>query len=464
DTTCAWYLLNEREQLLVEQLDRDYLARYQRLPASDPDLVYFLGDRYEFSRTWSAPSNSLPTFRRNTGKFLHRQSLTFLCPQDKLAALGWPMTLGTANEMGTTPFPALDPHRADEMAGNSMFHLRSTAAVLGASVKKEASKSHVRDLPLCLRKHQDLFPCWLSAKPSAKPGKAVGTLVAPPPGPPPKPVGAIMWPGGYMAGAEAAVVAKEPRMKAKGPPSKTRGTSAVERYSSAYSTVGHFPNGHLQDWLHAIAPKFFTLIMVGRLDRNQLLSYLYLLTGLLPSDRPPSFSKTECLEALCSEHERLGSPGNSLQIKPEKVVAYVQRLLSETGGDDDADDEVPEDDEEEPTGGESSAVVAFTVNFVDDVWTLNGWDTNGQLISSAALPELDSATCAGFYQIIYQDGHAFAWGGGSTEGIYCMDYLAEHTASGSAGPGRVIQVSADKCSCASPSLLRDTWASAEALF
>ena len=145
-----------------------------------------------------------------------------------------------------------------------------------------------QDLPLCLRKHQDLFPCWLSAKPSAKPGKAVGTLVAPPPGPPPKPVGAIMWPGGYMAGAEAAVVAKEPRMKAKGPPSKTRGTSAVERYSSAYSTVGHFPNGHLQDWLHAIAPKFFTLIMVGRLDRNQLLSYLYLLTGLLPSDRPPS--------------------------------------------------------------------------------------------------------------------------------------------------------------------------------
>ena len=132
----------------------------------------------------------------------------------------------------------------------------------------------------------------------------------------------------------------------------------------------------------------------------------------------------------------MGSPGNSLQIKPEKVVAYVQRLLSETGGDDDADDEVPEDDEEEPTGGESSAVVAFTVNFVDDVWTLNGWDTNGQLISSAALPELDSATCAGFYQIIYQDGHAFAWGGGSTEGIYCMDYLAEHTASGSAGPGR----------------------------
>ena len=114
------------------------------------------------------------------------------------------------------------------------------------------------------------------------------TLVAPPPGPPPKPVGAIMWPGGYMAGAEAAVVAKEPRMKAKGPPSKTRQTTAVERYSSAYSTVGHFPNGHLQDWLHAIAPKFFTVIMVGRLDRNQLLSYLYLLTGLLPSDRPPS--------------------------------------------------------------------------------------------------------------------------------------------------------------------------------
>ena len=113
----------------MEQLDRDYLARYQRLPASDPDLVYFLGDRYEFSRTWSAPSNSLPTFRRNTGKFLHRQSLTFLCPQDKLAALGWPMTLGTANEMGTTPFPALDPHRADEMAGNSM-HLTCAAVVL----------------------------------------------------------------------------------------------------------------------------------------------------------------------------------------------------------------------------------------------------------------------------------------------------------------------------------------------
>ena len=129
DTGNVWYLLNDREKQLVRQLDMDYFLRWGQDPASDPNLCYFLGDRYEFSRTWSAISRAIPTYRKNTGKFIFRQKMVFLSQKDKLASLGWPVSSECAEAMGTAPLPALDPARADIMAGNSM-HFTCAAVVL----------------------------------------------------------------------------------------------------------------------------------------------------------------------------------------------------------------------------------------------------------------------------------------------------------------------------------------------
>ena len=107
----------------------DYVRRWNSDPARNPNLIYFLGDRYEYCRTWSAISGAIPTYRKNSGKFLNRGKMTFLSTLDKLASLGWPCTPEVAAEMGTTPVPALDPQRADVLAGNSM-HLTCAAVVL----------------------------------------------------------------------------------------------------------------------------------------------------------------------------------------------------------------------------------------------------------------------------------------------------------------------------------------------
>ena len=142
DCSNVWYLLNDRERQLVRQLDADYAKRFHKDPASDPDLVYFLGDRYEFARTWSAVSGAIPTFRKNRGKYLFRAKMCFLGHRDKLASLGWPMTSESASAMLTTVLPALDPQRSDCMAGNSM-HLTCAALVLLTGLvcfaKKEGS-------------------------------------------------------------------------------------------------------------------------------------------------------------------------------------------------------------------------------------------------------------------------------------------------------------------------------------
>ena len=129
DTDNVWYLLNDREKQLARQLDADYFRRYHRDPAKDPSPVYFLGDRYEFSRTWSAVSGSIPTYRKNCGRYLFRSPMRFLSHIDKLASLGWPMTGKCSAEMLTIPLPALDVHRAHLMAGNSM-HLTVAGMVL----------------------------------------------------------------------------------------------------------------------------------------------------------------------------------------------------------------------------------------------------------------------------------------------------------------------------------------------
>ncbi|CAJ1446413.1 unnamed protein product [Effrenium voratum] len=137
------YLLNERELLLVRQLDFAYISKFHRHPALDPGLVYFLGDNASFSRTWSASSRALPTFRKNTGKYLFRRGMKFLTGQEKLAALGWPVNQGLAEEMMTTVMPSIDPTRSHFLAGNSM-HLTNATVVLmvGLSCFGPVKESH----------------------------------------------------------------------------------------------------------------------------------------------------------------------------------------------------------------------------------------------------------------------------------------------------------------------------------
>ena len=47
-------------------------------------------------------------------------------------------------------------------------------------------------------------------------------------------------------------------------------------------------NNHLSDWLHAIRPQYFTRVFLNKLSRDALLSFVFLATGLLPTDKLPS--------------------------------------------------------------------------------------------------------------------------------------------------------------------------------
>ena len=122
-------LLTDRERFLIHQYDVAYRQQYNASPISDLSLVYFLGDRFEFSKTWSAHSGRIPTYRKNPAKYLHRSSMQVYTGQDKLCSLGWPVNSKLASNMLTTPMPSIDPDRSDFLAGNSM-HLANSSIVL----------------------------------------------------------------------------------------------------------------------------------------------------------------------------------------------------------------------------------------------------------------------------------------------------------------------------------------------
>ena len=122
------YLLNSREAEVLQQLDLDYAHMFYRNPAEDMDLYYHLGDSARW-RCWSAVSQKIPTFRKSSGKTLHRATMTCMSGADKLAALGWPVTKEAAESMGTSPLPCRDAKRASELAGNAM-HLTNASIVM----------------------------------------------------------------------------------------------------------------------------------------------------------------------------------------------------------------------------------------------------------------------------------------------------------------------------------------------
>ncbi|CAE8740734.1 unnamed protein product, partial [Polarella glacialis] len=63
------YLLNEREVTNMRLFDQEYIKRYNRLPRYDDDLFYFLGDNFQYTKSWSAVSGKIPTYRRNNNPY-----------------------------------------------------------------------------------------------------------------------------------------------------------------------------------------------------------------------------------------------------------------------------------------------------------------------------------------------------------------------------------------------------------
>lgn len=126
-----------RELQVVRDLDDRYRREVGESPEHSENLVYYLGDNASWSATWSAKSQKIPTYRRSSGLFYHRQTGKFLTGQDKLASLGWPVTQQVAENMLTKCMPSLDPARSHFLAGNAM-HLSNVTMVLllGLSVFK----------------------------------------------------------------------------------------------------------------------------------------------------------------------------------------------------------------------------------------------------------------------------------------------------------------------------------------
>ena len=75
-------------------------------------------------------------------------------------------------------------------------------------------------------------------------------------------------------------------------------------------------NNHVMDWLYHLAPANLTRVALNRMTREQLLAYLYVCTGLMPSDRLPSLLALKChyMRALGATYK--GNP----ELAPRKKV------------------------------------------------------------------------------------------------------------------------------------------------
>ena len=79
------YLLNKRERRAVDDLSLEHILRWQRTPASDENLCFYLGDDPKFARTWSAVSKKVPTLRRgsSSGKMWFPARCRWMTPAEK---------------------------------------------------------------------------------------------------------------------------------------------------------------------------------------------------------------------------------------------------------------------------------------------------------------------------------------------------------------------------------------------
>ena len=122
--------LDSEELDQIELLDQMYRRRFKGCsPACDPDLLYFLGERMEYRRTWSAVSAVSNSRQSNECIVLHRASMQLVTGADRMAALGWPVSEATAMEMGASCVPSVDSKHAGTVAGSAM-HLGNASLVL----------------------------------------------------------------------------------------------------------------------------------------------------------------------------------------------------------------------------------------------------------------------------------------------------------------------------------------------
>ena len=116
------YLLTDRELDTMRALSKNYQDCYGRKASEDDDLVAFLGDSYSYTKTWSAVSNKIPTFRTSVRSgimwsFKHRR---FMTSKEKLVCMGWPVVQPVWEGMEVPPIPAQDIERASDLVGNGM--------------------------------------------------------------------------------------------------------------------------------------------------------------------------------------------------------------------------------------------------------------------------------------------------------------------------------------------------------
>jgi hypothetical protein len=114
------YLLNQRETGIVQRLSEEYERRYHEPASEAPDLAMFLGDNDSYSKTWSACSGKIPTFRMSGGLMWLPHWRRWMCSSEKLATFGFPVRQFIAEAMGTPVLPIRDEKRASDVAGNCM--------------------------------------------------------------------------------------------------------------------------------------------------------------------------------------------------------------------------------------------------------------------------------------------------------------------------------------------------------
>ena len=126
------YLLTEREKRALQSYESSYLREFGEEAHLNPNLVVFLGDNGSTWKTWSAKSNQISTFRKNskTGLYWSPHLQRFMVAREKLAALAWPVTGTMAKAMCCGQIPSQDIHRAADLAGNAMHFTTVAVAQL----------------------------------------------------------------------------------------------------------------------------------------------------------------------------------------------------------------------------------------------------------------------------------------------------------------------------------------------
>ena len=91
--------------------------------------------------------------------------------------------------------------------------------------------------------------------------------------------------------------------------------------------------------------------------------------------------------------------------------------------------EAGEPSEAEAAAEDGGTNINYTVNLMEGVWFLQSWQ-NGEQTAMAALP--DPSAGDGFYQVVIQDGIAYAWAGGACEAVPCAEHIMENASEGAA--------------------------------